>query len=136
MNHNLYFLFFLGCVSCATLPEEKIDIVQPPKSGIYLDLPPQATGEYVELGDVKTKINFKMSQMYEDEFLCQNAYHRGLKDLLHRAEAKGGNAIMNIRSVVFYLDGKNESFKTPECSFETEEGQILMQAKVIRLSKL
>ncbi|MDR3605804.1 MAG: hypothetical protein P4M08_00310 [Oligoflexia bacterium] len=85
------------------------------------------------LGQVKTKVTYQSVDFeHEDDQLCRNYYNKAVIDLVDRAKAVGADAVINIRSVVFYEDGTSETFKTPECSDDGEEGEVLAVATAVK----
>jgi hypothetical protein len=88
---------------------------------------------YTTLGRVKTKVNFSsLDVKHEEGELCRNYYNKASSDLLKRAKEVGGDAVIDIKSVVLYENGQFESYKTPECSDDGEEGQILLQGIAVK----
>lgn len=142
LNNGALQLLFYGSVlsGCASLPEPEYTKHEFPKKGVYVDLPPeehQAGRKFEVLGIVKTKVNYGSMNPDKDEHeLCRNYYNKAARDLLKRArrEAKG-DAVIEVRSVVFFMDGLSKEYKTPECSDDGSEGQILLSGKVIRYSR-
>jgi hypothetical protein len=122
---------------CASLPEPEYTKYDFPKKGVYVDVPPEEHTrgrKYEILGIVRTKINYgSMDPDKDEQTLCKNYYNKAAHDLLKRAkrEAKG-DAVIETRSVVFFMDGLSKEYKTPECSDDGSEGQILLTGKVIR----
>ncbi len=102
-----------------------------PKEDVYLDRPKDRP--YEVLGRVRTKVNYPSLDGQRDETtLCRNYFNKAAKDLLARAKKVGGDAIMEMRSVTFMVDGKSETHKTPECADDGEEGQVLAEGYVIK----
>lgn len=131
-------IFFLS--SCASIPEVPYTKYEFPKKGVYVELPPAehvAGRKYDILGFVRTKVNYGSMNPDKDESeLCQNYYNKAARDLLKRARAEAkGDAVIETRSVVFFMDGLTKEYKTPECSDDGAEGQILLVGKVIRYQK-
>ncbi len=118
--------------SCASLPEPKFKKYHLPEQDVFVDTKP--TRRFKELGLVRVRVNFNsLNPDREDQDLCRNFYNKGAADLLKRAKRdKKGDAVMGVRSVVYYMDGKSKKFSTPECSDDGGEGQILLEGKAIR----
>lgn len=116
--------------ACATLPEPKVPRFAFPKGAAYVG---DVKRPYKKLGLVKTKVNFNsLDATHEEDSLCRNFYNKGAADLVKRAKKHGGDAVIDLRSVVFYEGGAAETFQTPECSDEGAEGQILMQGIAVK----
>lgn len=105
-----------------------------PKGVAFLNEPKRL---YDKLGVVRTKVNFQSLDVNHDEdMLCRNYYNKAVSDLVKRSRAHGGDAVIDVQSVVFLDDGHVERYKTPECSDDGYEGQILAQGIAIRWKKL
>jgi hypothetical protein len=115
-------LLGVGLFSCATLPE----------ANVFVDEKP--TKPFKVLGPVRVRVNFdSMNPDRDEQELCRNAFNKGSADLLKRAKRElKAHAVMEVRSVVYYIDGKTNTFSSPECADDGGEGQILMQGKAIR----
>lgn len=119
--------------SCSSLPEPKFTRYEFPAKSVFIDdvTPPR---KYETLGLVRTRVNYNtLNPDREEADLCRNAYNKAARDLLRiaRRDAKG-DAVIEVRSVVFFLDGTTKLYKTPECSDDGGEGQILLQGIAIR----
>lgn len=88
---------------------------------------------YKKLGQVRTKVNYNtLDWIHEEDQLCRNYYNKGVHDLVKRAQDQGADAVIDIQSVVFNdLDGE-ETYPTPECSDDGQEGQILLQGIAVK----
>ena len=109
-----------------------------PKSGAYVEDHPTDTDiPFEKLGMVRTKVNFSsLHPERDDDELCRNYYNKGVVDLIKRAKLEQkADAVINVRSVVFYMDGSSNLYTSPECSDDGNEGQILLQARAIRFKK-
>lgn len=119
--------------ACSSLPEPKFTRHEFPTKNVYIDdvTPPR---KYETLGLVRTRVNYNTLNPDRDEAeLCRNAYNKAARDLLRiaRRDAKA-DAIIEVRSVVFFLDGTTKLYKTAECSDDGGEGQVLLQGIAIR----
>ncbi|MBN22194.1 MAG: hypothetical protein CL678_13015 [Bdellovibrionaceae bacterium] len=118
---------------CASLPEPSITPYAFPKENVYIDQPVR---KYESLGSVRSKVNYPSLNMnWSEKRLCENHYNKSVRDLLKYAKKAGADAVMMIRSVVFLVDGRKELYRSPECSDDGEEGQILTQGIAIRWKK-
>ncbi len=123
-------LLSLGA-GCAThLPDPKMTKYAFPKSKAYVG---DVKRPYTKLGVVRTKVNFNtLDWVHEEEQLCRNYYNKGVRDLVDRAHDQGADAVIDVKSVVFSDLGGAETFPTPECSDDGQEGQILLQGVAIK----
>lgn len=115
--------------NCSTLPTQRVKKYSfPPDAQIGV---PEKS--YAVIGIVKTKVNFSsLDPDHEDSFLCQNYFNKAAIDLVKRAKEKHADAVIDVKSVVFHVDGKISSFPRPECSDDGQEGQVLAQGIAIR----
>lgn len=115
----------LACVSsCSSLPKVEHKVYRFPPDAYVGDV----KRPYNVLGLVKSKIDYQtLDPNYEEKDLCKNYYNKAVTDLVARARKKGADAVIDVKSVVFLEDGKQEFYKTPECADDGQEGQILAQ---------
>lgn len=120
----------LALVSCATLPTPKVSRHSWPKGEAFIG---DVKRPYQALGLAKTKVNYNTLDPEVDEHaLCRNYFNKAAIDLVKRAKKAGGDAVIDIQSVVFLEDGRMERYKTPECSDDGAEGQVLAQGIVVK----
>ena len=120
---------FLGLAGCATVPEPKFQRYAFPK-GAFVGVPTRA---YTALGPVRSKVDFpSLDPNHEEKKLCDNYYRKSVRELITFAKKQGADAVINVSSVVFLEDGRRETYKTPECSDEGGEGQILTQGIAVK----
>jgi hypothetical protein len=117
--------------ACATIPEQKMDKVSFPKETAYMG---DVKGRpYEKLGLVRARKDFLTLDVDHDEKeLCQNYFNKAVRDLVKEAKKQGGDAVIDVKSIVFYEDGSSKLYKTPECSDEGQDGQILTQGIAIK----
>ncbi len=122
----------VAAVGCATLPESKFKSYAFPEQDVHVDEKPAR--RFKVLGPVRVKVNFDSLNTEREELdLCRNYYNKGAGQLLVRAKRDlKGDAVIDVRSVVYYMDGKQKRFSTPECADDGAEGQILLEGKAIR----
>lgn len=122
----------LAGFACSTLPEPKYKKYSFPEASVYVDEKP--TRRFKVIGPVRVRVNFSSLISDREELeLCQNFYNKGAGDLLKRAKREmRADAVIEVRSVVYYMDGKSKRYPTPECADDGNEGQILMEGKAIR----
>jgi hypothetical protein len=118
-----------GLSACATLPEAKHSWAKFPENA-FLGKPKRP---YDVIGVVRSKVNFQtLDPNNEESSLCRNYFNQAAKKLLEYSKDKGGDAVIEVRSVVFFMDGKTELFPRAECSDDGAEGQILAQGTAIK----
>lgn len=118
-----------GLIGCTTLPEPSFKKYSFPK-GAYVD---PVVRPYETIGYVRSKVDFPtLDAAREEEALCRNYYNKAVAELLKHAREKKADAVIDVRSVVFMQDGSREVYKTPECSDDGEEGQILLQGVAVK----
>lgn len=118
-------------VGCAThLPDPKMTKYAFPRGRAFVG---DVKRPYKKLGQVRTKVNYNtLDWIHEEDQLCRNYYNKGVHDLVKRAQDQGADAVIDIQSVVFNdLDGE-ETYPTPECSDDGQEGQILLQGIAVK----
>lgn len=130
MNHKLLLVLSLYClVSCATVPAPSHPKFTFPKEAFVGDV----KRPYKVLGQVRSKVNFATLDFdHEEDALCANFYNKAVRDLVRRSKEQGGDAVIDVKSVVFLEDGRREVYVTPECADEGAEGQILVQGIAVR----
>jgi hypothetical protein len=119
-------------IGCSTLPTPHVTKYSFPKEDVYVEEKPKR--KFNVLGSVRARVNYNsMNPEREEKDLCQNYYNKAVADLLKRAkkEAKA-DAVAEVRSVVFFLDGTSKTYVTPECSDDGGEGQVLVQGLAIQ----
>jgi hypothetical protein len=121
-------------VACSTLPSPEVKRHVFPREGVFLGEPERL---YDVVGTVRSKATWSTLLLPEmdEQLLCRNYYNRAAQDLLGHAKKAGGDAVMQVRSVVFLLTGKRKTHPTPECSDDGETGEILLEGVAIRYRK-
>jgi hypothetical protein len=122
----------LAGVGCATLPEPKYNRYSFPEDSVYVDGKP--AHRFKVVGIVRVRVNYSsLNPEHEELELCRNYYNKAAKDLLKRAHREmKADAVVDVRSVVYFMDGKSKRYKTPECADDGNEGQILLEGKAAR----
>jgi hypothetical protein len=130
------FLFVFFFSACSTdLPVEHHSHFSFPKHEAYVELPNGAhEGQpYETLGWVRAKAEYPtLEQIPNDPALCLNYYNKAVRNLLKEAKKVNGDAVIEIRSVIMFMDGTFEEKKTPECSDDGQEGEILLKGIAIK----
>ena len=125
-------LALLAGFSCATIPEPKYKKYAFPEDSVFVDEKP--VRPYKVVGPVRVRVNYSsLNPEHEEQELCRNYYNKGAKDLLKRAHRDlKADAVIDVHSVVYYMDGKSSKYRTPECADDGNEGQILLEGKAVR----
>ncbi len=125
-------LLVTALFACASLPDPKFKKYAFPEQEVFVDTKPSRRFKVV--GPVRVRVNFNsLNAEREDQDLCRNYFNKGAADLLKRAKRDlHGDAVIDVRSVVYYMDGKSKKFTTPECADDGGEGQVLMEGHAIR----
>ena len=119
--------------SCSTLPEVKHEWAEFPKEGAYYGKPKR---KFKVLGWVRDKVEFPTLDPAHDEgHLCKNYFNKAVNNLVDYAKENGGDAVVDVRSVVFYFDGTSETLSRPECSDEGAIGQVLVRGIAVKWVK-
>jgi hypothetical protein len=122
-----FILIFGGCNSLPTIHHEKYSF---PKGQAFIG---DVKRPYEVLGRVRSKHDFPtLDQDHEESDLCKNYYNKAVADLIKFAHDKGGEAVIDVKSVVFLENGKQELYTAPECSDDGMEGQILTQGIAVK----
>jgi hypothetical protein len=121
--------------ACATLPETKHKKYTFPESEAFFGEPP-ADRPYEKLGLVRSKVEYPtLDPNNEEDVLCRNYFNHAVEDLVKFAKAKGGDAVIDVKSVVFLLDGQMEAYPRAECVDEGDGGQVLARGIAIKWKK-
>lgn len=120
--------------ACSTLPHPEVKRHVFPREGVFLG---ESDRPYDVIGTVRAKATWPTLLLPEmdEQTLCNNYYNKAAQDLLGHARKAGGDAVMQVRSVVFLLTGKRQTHTTPECSDDGENGEILLEGVAIRYKK-
>lgn len=88
---------------------------------------------YEVLGLVRSKAEFAtLDPDVEERVLCQNYFNKAVRDLVKIAKKRGADAVLDLRSVTFFPDGRVETYEAAECSDEGDEGQVLVQGVAVK----
>ncbi len=120
----------LVCVGCTTLPEPKVERHEFPKNA-YFNAPEGRP--FKPLGEVRTKVEFlSLDPLHDEANLCQNYFNKAVRDLVKRAKDVGGDAVIDVKSVVFLVDGRRELHPRAECSDDGEGAQVLARGIAVK----
>jgi len=126
----LTFLIFALGLSCTTLPSVEHKTYHFPEKAFF-DEP--KNHKFEKLGLVRAKVNFPTLDPDRGfESLCSNYFNKAIAELVEIAEKKDGDAVMQVRSVVFLMDGRREEYPKAECADDGEEGQVLVKGIAIK----
>jgi hypothetical protein len=88
---------------------------------------------YDVLGPVRSRVDFPSLDVAHDEKeLCRNYFNKAARDLVKYAKRQGADAVIDVKSVVFLVDGRTETHLTPECSDDGAMGQVLAQGVAVK----
>ena len=141
LSHRLLPVLFFLISSCASLPDETVrhERFSFPDSQAFIELPTGIHGKrtYKTLGWVRAKAEWStLDQDVYSEGLCRNYFNKAVRSLLKEAKKVGADAVIQVRSVVFGLDGKIGEFPTPECSDDGNRGEVLVRGIAIKYKPL
>jgi len=123
-------LLALGLSGCSSLPTIKVTKHKFPKGFVFIGEPKRP---YEAKGWVKTKVTWNsLNPDYEESDLCKNYWNKAAMDLVKRAKENGADAVIDMRSVVFLIDGKQQTYPTPECTDDGAEGELLAQGIAVK----
>ena len=129
---SLLLAIFIALSSCTTLPKVVHEKHKFPQHA-YVGNPERP---FKKLGLVKTKVIYPTLDPDSDErVLCKVYYNKAVKDLLKRAHDVKADAVIDVHTAVFMIDGRSEVFKTPECTDDGQEGQVLVEGIAVRWKK-
>lgn len=120
----------LGLAGCSSIPEPKHAKYEWPKGLAFIGDPGRP---YETLGSVRARADFSNVDFGDhEEALCRNYFNKASRELVKFAKQAGGDAVIDVRSVVVLLDGKVETYPKAECSDEGAEGQVLVRGIAVR----
>jgi hypothetical protein len=115
--------------ACSTLPTPKLTRFAFPK-GAFVQPPKRA---YKVLGTVRSKAEYNTLNMdFDETLLCKNFFNKAVADLVRIAKKEGADAVVDVRSVTFLMDGHSELHSGPECSDDGEGGQVLVVGQAVK----
>ncbi len=128
---NLTLLFVCsGFLSCNSLPKSEFKPHKFPSEEAFIGAVKRASQS---MGMVRAKVDYPtLDGDHEEGELCQNAFNKAVSDMVKMAKGKGADAIVNVKSVVFYEGGQHENYPSPECSDDGMEGQVLTEATAVK----
>ncbi len=138
--HSLVVVVIAQALGCATVPEEKHKVFKFPEKWVFVETPtgPLEKHPYEIKGRVQARATYStldLDTSIGDQSLCRNYYNKAAADLLMYAKKAGSDAVMNVRSIVYTLEGRPEEYKTPECSDDGGEGEILLIGLAIKFKR-
>ncbi len=140
MSPKFHLVIFLFLLSCVSVPERTNHSQFPfPEKGVFPELPGGADAKrpYETLGWVRAKADWPtLDQDSYSQSLCRNYFNKAVSSLYKEAKKVGADAVIQVRSVVFTLDGKTEEYATPECSDDGATGEVLVRGIAIKFKPL
>jgi hypothetical protein len=125
----LAFFLSVSFFGCATLPEVRHQAYRFPKDA-HIHAP---THHYETIGMVRSRIDFPSLEVNQDfSQLCKNYFNSAAHKLVRYAKQRGADAVIDVRSVVFLLNGEVELHPQAECVDDGAEGQILAQGIAVK----
>ncbi len=124
-------LGILGSSCASPLPDTKMHPFTFPKDEAIVG---DAKGRpYEKLGIVRSRVDFNtLDPTHEEKTLCNNYFNKAVRDLVKQAKEQGANAVIDVKSIVFYDDGQSKTFPTAECSDDGQQGQVLAQGIAVK----
>jgi hypothetical protein len=117
-------------IACSSLPSDNFKEYSFPTEHAFIG---DVKRPYAAMGTVRAKVNYtSLDPSHEDSELCANYFNKAVRDMVHMAEEKGAQAVIDVKSVVFYEGGQREYYSKPECSDDGIEGQVLTEAIAIK----
>lgn len=101
-----------------------------PQEGVFVG---DVKRPYEKLGLVRWRENYMtLDEDHDEDILCKNYYNRAVRSLLAEAKKQRADAVIDVKSVTFLIDGRVETHATAECSDEGAEGQVLVQGVAVK----
>jgi hypothetical protein len=123
-------ILLVSLMGCSSLPASRHQTFSFPKENAFIG---NVKRPYKTLGVVRSKVNYlSLDSLHEEADLCRNYYHKAVRDLVKIAKGKGANAVIDVKTVVFLEDGRQETYPTAECSDDGMEGQVLVQGIAVK----
>jgi hypothetical protein len=124
-------LLILGSACSSPLPDTKMHPFTFPKDEAIVG---DAKGRpYEKLGVVRSRVDFNsLDPTHEEKTLCSNYFNKAVRDLVKQAKDQGADAVIDVKSIVFYDDGQSKTFATAECSDDGQQGQVLAQGIAVK----
>ena len=115
---------------CTTLPKQEHVHYKFPKDQASITIPKR---EHEVIGVVRDKVDYTSLDMDTDEeTLCRIYFNKSVANLVSQAEKKGADYVIDVKSVVFYPDGKWEAHPGPECADDGMTGQVLTRGTAVK----
>lgn len=123
----------LVCVSsCSSLPTVKHKSYEFPKNRAFIGVPKNLP-RYEKKGLAKGRASFATLEPEGDvDSLCNNYFNKAVSNLVDRAKENGGDAVIDVKSVTFLMDGKVETYSRAECVDDGESGDVYVQGVVVK----
>jgi hypothetical protein len=131
-GNRVFVVIFIGMsgVGCATLPTPNVKKYGFPKQFAFFG---DVKRPYEALGQVRSRATFQsLDPGHEESELCKNYFNKAVRELVSTAKKQGGDAVIDVKSVVFLEDGRREEYTTAECSDDGMEGEVLCQGIAVK----
>lgn len=126
---SLLFAIHLLGVGCSSAPQSKYKRFAYPKNAYSGDV----QRPYSVLGPVRSRVDYPSLDFTHDEKeLCRNYFNKAVRELVRFGKQQGADAVLDVKSVTFLIDGRTELHSAPECSDDGSEGQILAQGIAVK----
>lgn len=136
ISRKWFVLFLALYAGCTNLPKIEHKDYGFPDRQAFIDDGPK--GVQIEvIGRVKARADWpSLDPDREESGLCINYYNKAVRDLVKFAKEKKADYVIKIRSITVLYDGRIEVHKTPECSDDGGEGQVLVEGVAVRMKPL
>ena len=119
--------------ACTTVPTIDHDKYTFPKEEAFTTTTPKRP--FAEVGMVRDRVDFASADPDLDkdpQAICRNYFNKSVRNLVKYAKGKGADAVIGVKSIVFYPNETFEAFPRPECADDGIEGQVLTQGTAIK----
>lgn len=122
-------VFALVWAACSSSPQPQFKRFAFPKNAYSGDI----QRPYIVLGPVRSRVDYpSLDVVHEEKELCHNYFNKAARDLVKYAKKQGADAVIDVKSVVFLVDGRTELHQAPECSDDGATGQVLAQGIAVK----
>ena len=133
---GIFILLGVAMLGCSSLPSPAHKQFTFPKDRAFFG---DVKTPYQSLGLVRAKVNYESLDPIHDtdeRRLCQTYFNKAVRELVKTARDKNGDAVIDVKSVVFLENGEQQYFSKAECADDGLEGQVLVQGIAVKWKKL